>query len=159
MVFLLCGMTGSGKTTYARKLEEERGAVRLSLDEWMIRLFGHHMPREVFDERIRSCQAIMLDLTEQLVARGVDVVLDWGFWSREHRMRTVERLRAVGADPILVHFDTALDIIRQRLRARNASLPEGTFEITEDMLDDFCKRFEPPGEDESPRRMHAARHR
>ena len=32
VVYLLCGLTGSGKTTYARQLEAA-GAVRLSVDE------------------------------------------------------------------------------------------------------------------------------
>lgn len=48
---LLCGLPGSGKTTYARRLEE-RGTLRLSSDDWMVPLFGHHMPREVFNERL-----------------------------------------------------------------------------------------------------------
>jgi predicted kinase len=42
-VHLLCGKTGSGKTMFARRLEQERRAVALSVDPWMIRLFGQHM--------------------------------------------------------------------------------------------------------------------
>ncbi|MEU6934986.1 AAA family ATPase [Streptomyces sp. 2RAF24] len=32
-VFLLVGLTGSGKRTYAQRVLEPRGAVRLSVDE------------------------------------------------------------------------------------------------------------------------------
>jgi predicted kinase len=39
-MILLVGLPGSGKTTVARKLEREHHALRLSLDEWMIPLFG-----------------------------------------------------------------------------------------------------------------------
>lgn len=37
---LICGFIGSGKTTFARKLEKETGAARFTKDEWMVRLFG-----------------------------------------------------------------------------------------------------------------------
>src|SRR5215831_19511334 len=35
-VHLLCGLNGAGKTTYAVRLAEARGAVRFSLDEWLL---------------------------------------------------------------------------------------------------------------------------
>ena len=76
-VHLLCGKTGSGKTTFARQIEQERGAVALSVDPWMIRLFGQHMPRDVFDARLRVCMELLYRLSERLTQLGVDVVLDW----------------------------------------------------------------------------------
>ena len=35
---MLCGLPGSGKTTLAKKLENERQAIRLCPDEWVIAL-------------------------------------------------------------------------------------------------------------------------
>ena len=40
-VYLICGFIGSGKTTFAKKLEKETGAIRITKDEWLISLFGH----------------------------------------------------------------------------------------------------------------------
>ena len=37
---LMVGLPCSGKTTLARKLEHERSALRLTPDEWQLRLFG-----------------------------------------------------------------------------------------------------------------------
>ncbi len=37
---LMVGLPGVGKTTRARQLERQRGALRLTPDEWMIPLFG-----------------------------------------------------------------------------------------------------------------------
>src|SRR5215211_6653017 len=41
IVYLLCGFIGAGKTTFARKLEERTGAVRITKDEWLISLIGN----------------------------------------------------------------------------------------------------------------------
>ena len=40
-VYLLCGLPAAGKTTLAKQLEEKQGAVRFTLDEWMIRLYDY----------------------------------------------------------------------------------------------------------------------
>lgn len=40
-VYLICGFIGAGKTTFAKKLEEKTGAVRIVKDEWSIRLIGN----------------------------------------------------------------------------------------------------------------------
>ena len=40
IIYLICGSTGAGKTTYAIRLSETVGAVRFSIDEWMAALFG-----------------------------------------------------------------------------------------------------------------------
>jgi predicted kinase len=45
-VAMLCGMTGSGKTTFATKLENELPAICFSIDRWMIELYGYHMDRK-----------------------------------------------------------------------------------------------------------------
>jgi len=42
ILYLLVGLPGSGKTTKAKQLEVEASALRLTLDEWMIPLFGRN---------------------------------------------------------------------------------------------------------------------
>src|SRR5512132_221361 len=37
-LILVCGLPGSGKTTIARRLEQETGAIRLNIDEWVAAL-------------------------------------------------------------------------------------------------------------------------
>ena len=39
-LFLTCGLPGSGKTTLAKRIEQERPALRLTADEWLFALFG-----------------------------------------------------------------------------------------------------------------------
>ena len=87
---MMCGPTGSGKTTFAKRLEREHNAVRMSVDEWMIALHGHHMPREVFDERLARIKDLLWNMARRLLELGVNVVLDFGFWKRTDRSEGLE---------------------------------------------------------------------
>ncbi len=148
-VHLLCGKTGSGKTTLARRLEHERGAVALSVDPWMIRLFGQHMPREVFDARLHVCTDLLYGVAERLTQLGVDVILDWGFWSRADRDAARARVAASGAQAVLYFLDTPDGVILECLKRRNAQPPGDDYEIPPEMFALFAARFEPPGLDEA----------
>ena len=39
-LFLTVGLPGTGKTTDARRIEAEQGALRLTKDEWVKALYG-----------------------------------------------------------------------------------------------------------------------
>jgi hypothetical protein len=43
-IHLLCGSTGAGKTTHARDLVAQTGAVSFSIDAWMAALFWMDAP-------------------------------------------------------------------------------------------------------------------
>ncbi len=143
-VVLLCGLTGSGKTSLARELEAALPAVRFNVDDAMIALFGEHMPRDVFDRRSATLQALTWQTARRLVELGVHVVLDYGFWTRADRRAAAERARVAGGEPLFVHLDVPRRELERRLARRNATLPEGTFEVTPAMLDEFSAKFEPP---------------
>jgi predicted kinase len=50
IVYLICGFIGAGKTTFARKLEEKTGAVRITKDEWSIRFIGNDPTIDGYEE-------------------------------------------------------------------------------------------------------------
>lgn len=140
----MCGLTGSGKTTFAKGLEREHNAVRFSIDEWMIELYGHHMPREVFDARFDICKTLIFATAEKLLALGINVVLDFGFWKRDERAEVKAWLKTRELSYTLYYFDIPLETLWERLQKRNQMLAEGTFEITREMLETFASRFEAP---------------
>lgn len=144
---LLCGLPGSGKTTHARELEEG-GTFRLASDDWMVPLFGQHMPRHVFDERLSVVRLLQWELAAKLLKSGVDVVLDDGFWTRAERQKYRAQAEAVGAEVQLIYFDVPVEELRDRLGERKRHLTPGTFEIDDAALDLFITKFEVPGPDE-----------
>ncbi len=152
ILFLLCGLPGAGKTTLARELERTHHAFTLNTDAWMVPLFGQHMPRDLFDARLAQVQALQWGVAKRLLALGVNVVLDWGFWTREQRNAARRQGRAWGADVQLYFLDVDIDELRRRLRARTLDLPSSTFELDDAALDLFARGFEPPEDDEAPAR-------
>ena len=82
---LIHGFLGVGKTTLARQLEHSIPAIRFSHDEWMTRLYGDDPPVEHFAELYRRvCQQVE-EVWPRCLELGLNVVLDFGFWTRQER--------------------------------------------------------------------------
>lgn len=149
------GLPGSGKTTKARRLEAEHSALRLTPDEWHVRLFGNDVQDDsdeadfaVHDARHDAVEALLWETAARVLALGVDVVLDFGLWSRRERDELRARARELGAD-FRIHFAYASEeVLLDRIRLRNAALPPGTFYIPEYKLKEWMGVFEPPSQDE-----------
>jgi predicted kinase len=88
-VVLMCGVAGSGKTTYAKSLESD-GFERLSIDEEIWRRFGRYGVDFAADDYQRLSDSVEYDLRVRLinlVRHGHDVVVDFSFWQRVSRDR------------------------------------------------------------------------
>ena len=103
-VIMTCGKICCGKTTYARKLEEELGAVVLSIDEVMLTLFPDGA-REMHDTYALRTEQYLLSLSLEILRSGTDVILDWGLWTRAQRDRLREFYRAN-------HFQSEIHYLR-----------------------------------------------
>ena len=102
---LIIGLPCSGKTTLARELEAKYSALRLTTDEWHIRLFGHDYwdamttsEETLHDSRHESVESIMWDVAARVLVLGVDVILDFGCWVRSQRDEFRSRAQDLGAD-------------------------------------------------------------
>ncbi|MDR1003312.1 MAG: ATP-binding protein [Oscillospiraceae bacterium] len=83
-IILLCGKICSGKSTYARRLKEERNAVILSCDTLMLSLFDEQLG-ERHGEIAEKCSSYLCSLAEEIAKAGSNVILDFGFWTSESR--------------------------------------------------------------------------
>lgn len=143
-VVLMCGPAGSGKSTYARRLERD-GMVRLSFDAevWKRGLPG--MSDEVRDEIEVELRARLLEL----IAAGRDVVLDFSFWSRRMRADYRQLLGPTGIVPETVYLATDRETVLARVRARRGSHPDD-FTLSEEVAARYFDHFEVPSADEGP---------
>jgi predicted kinase len=85
IVYLICGFIGAGKTTFAKKLEEKTGAVKITKDEWSIRLIGNDPTIDGYAQWDRKIIDLSRDVAFYLAGKGIDVIMDEGFWEKETR--------------------------------------------------------------------------
>ena len=76
---LMYGFIGSGKTTYATQLEKDLPALRFSVDEWMIALYGQDPPESKFEERYIRTVDLIWNVATRVLELDQDVILDFGF--------------------------------------------------------------------------------
>jgi predicted kinase len=141
---LICGLPASGKTTRAKELEREHSALRLTPDEWIVALGV-----DAHDDTKRAAvEAQQWQVAARALELGINVVLDFGVWSRAERDNFRARAKALGAVTVLHYLDVPRDELRRRLGKRNAALPAGTSHIDDTQLDSYIAWLEPPTAEE-----------
>ena len=143
-LILTCGLPGAGKTTLARQLAADRGAVRLTKDEWLTAL-GSNPWDELTREKV---EGELWRLAQEILGFGLSVVLDFGLWARVERdeMRAVTRGLGVGVE--LHYLDAPTEELWRRIEARNAQPPWDSYPISRAHLDEWARLFQAPDADE-----------
>ncbi|HEJ6959501.1 TPA: AAA family ATPase [Serratia marcescens] len=76
-----------------------------------------------------------------------NVILDFGFWSQEERLRVREIITAHGGQAVLYHLSCPDDIAWERIQKRN-KMPTNSLYIARETFDLLHERFEPLTPDE-----------
>jgi predicted kinase len=122
----MCGLAGSGKTTYAKDLQT-RGYVRLSVDEEIWHRFGRYGVDYEPDQYEGHTELARRALREQLlslIAQRRNVVIDSSFWQRSTRQAYKDLIEQAGGRWRLTYLKADRSLLRQRLpRELNASTP------------------------------------
>ena len=152
-IHLVCGSTGAGKTTFAMRLAEQEGAMRLSIDEWMTALFGADQPKQIqfawMMERVNRCEVVMWSVAVDGAQRGVGAVIDCGLTRAQHRRKFADLAAEAGLPVVLHWLDVPVEERWRRVERRNAERGE-TFrlEVTRPMFDFVEGLWEPPSAEE-----------
>ena len=148
----MVGLPCSGKTTLARTLEYQHSALRLTLDEWHLRLFGQDAEDPEHNRRHRIIETLQWDVARRVLALGTNVILDFGFWAREEREDYRSRARQLGASSEVHFLDVPDDELLRRLAQRNTQSSVLAFHIPEEMMKPWIAFFQKPMPDELRRR-------
>ena len=149
-VILICGKICCGKTTYANKICAENNAILLSVDEITLALFGQHCG-DKHDEYVERTEKYLLNKSLELIENNINVVLDWGFWTKAERESAKEFYMSRGIECELHYIEISDEMWKYRLNKRNSAvLAEKTsaYYVDENLALKFASIFEVPGHDE-----------
>jgi predicted kinase len=151
-IHLVCGSTGAGKTTYARRLAAHLGGVRFSIDEWMSTLFWMDSPTPIEAGwslvRVERCGNQIWSTASQIATLGIPCVLDLGFSSAESRARIYDLADAAALSVRLHVLDVPADERWRRVERRNTeqgSAAQLPFAVSREMFEFVESLWQPPG--------------
>ena len=159
-VFLICGNTAAGKTTYSAELAKQYNAIQFSIDPWMQVLYSDDYDPQVHSfqwliERTERCKTQMRIIAESLIKQGINVIFDFGFGDVETRKYYREWAVAQGAEVSLHFLDVPVEERRKRVHKRNEEKGASfAFEVTDEMFDYVESMFVPPSDDELINGVH-----
>ena len=104
-LYLMVGLPCSGKTTRAKELENELFALRLTPDEWHVRLFGHDIYDPDHDKRHGLIEDMVWQIAARALSLGTNVILDFVFWAKEARNDFSKRAKELGFRSVIVYID------------------------------------------------------
>ena len=139
-LFVTVGLPSTGKTTWARRVEVEHGALRLTKDEWVKALYGDDNPPQASD----VIEGRLIEIGLRALELGVDVVIDFGVWSRDERSALRQAAADRGARVELRYFELAADEQRRRHDRRLAEAPHTTWPMSDDELGEWARVIQVP---------------
>ena len=139
-LIIVCGLPGSGKTTYAKRLETALNAIRFCPDEWMDALL-----LDLYDEGKRAkIEALQWKLSQDLLALGLTVIIEWGTWGQSERDELRLGARALGAAVELHYLSAPTEVLFERIQRRGMENPP----IKREDLLQWAEIFQAPDLDE-----------
>lgn len=141
---LICGLPASGKSTLARRLAPKIPAIRLDKDGWVTQLGA-----DVWDVEFRvRLERQLWVLSQDLLAQGQSVILEWGHWARVERDEKRLGARALGVGVELHYLGAPLAELIDRAERRNASGEWTAAPMTRAHFEQWATNFQPPDEAE-----------
>ncbi|WP_206642000.1 AAA family ATPase [Nonomuraea polychroma] len=145
-VVMMCGIAGSGKSTYAQALER-RGYVRLSIDEAIWAQFGRDAAEfepAAYENHKAAAEETLKKRLVDLMEAGRPVVLDYSFWRRTTRDHYKALIESHGCQWELIYLKASPETLRRRLAVRNKLHGANSVTVSEDLLNRYLAGFEEP---------------
>lgn len=147
---IMCGISGSGKTRFARRLESE-GFIRLSTDSLIWDKVGTRLTDFSPEERKKLFAEQRQEVNRQLrhlLKTDRKVVVDATHCRRSARDEVRKICSEAGVTPIFIYCHADKDVLWQRLSQRKGLGPDDLI-VTFEELSGYWLGFERPDPDEN----------
>lgn len=114
----------------------------------MRRLYGANPPADQFPRLKHEIEAIQKDLAFELLEVGIDVIWDYGVWTRKERETIKKELDVRSLRAIIYKMVCDWNVAVSRVSERSRQQPKTALAIDEAMMSEFKNRFEEVTEDE-----------
>ena len=123
-VIAVCGKICSGKSYYAKQLKEKINAVILSADEATFDLINNEQGEfyNIFSKRVKNYIA---KKAVEIVKAGCNVILDWGFWTKQERREITDFFSEQGIEIEWHYIDVDDGRWHQLIEKRNNRIEDG----------------------------------
>lgn len=145
---IMVGLPCSGKTTYAKKLAHTQNALLLNPDSFLIQLNQSHDIKQNHDDYHHKIEQFMWNIAKRSLILGCNVILDFGFWTREERYECYSIAKKLHVDFQMHYMDTDISVILSRLEYRNQNTDDYSFVIPIDEMKKYISIFEIPSQEE-----------
>lgn len=145
-VIMMCGVCGSGKTTFAKKKEKE-GFIRISIDEEMWRLYGARgidYSNDNYEELSSIVESKLQNDIVNYIKEDKNLVIDFSFWSKSNRKYYKNFLEELGADIQLIYLKVDKETLKKRIESRNKNHDANSQFIDEKTFEMYYNGFEEP---------------
>ena len=149
-VILLCGKIASGKSVYAKRICKEEKAVMLSVDELVLSILGNDLG-DKHDKITDRIQSYFFQKSVEIVNAGANVLLDWGFWTRERRAAARAFYESRGMVCEFHYIDVPDEVWHRNIDKRNRAVLAGetdAYYVDEGLMKKLESLFEAPKREE-----------
>ena len=149
-VFMVCGISGSGKTSFTKKLELF-GVPRISMDEdlWP----DYYICPGLFSEE--HLDFLYKQATERIFAKirnfcaeGHSCSVDMPFCKAAQRDAFRAHVENCGGEPVLIWINTDLPVLKKRLLDRAGKNGPNNLPVSEAEIEMYWKGFQRPLDEE-----------
>lgn len=145
-VYMVCGISGSGKTAFSKNLELS-GIPRISMDEELwpdyyayTGLISEEHRRFLYENAEKRIFARI----KNFCAEGHSCSVDMPFCKRAQREKFRAHIESSGGEPVLVWINTDISVLKSRLSDRNGKNGPNELPVSESELMMYWKGFERP---------------
>lgn len=148
-LFLMSGLSGSGKTTVARQLAKQIGAIHIRSDAVRKHLAGVPLTEKgeadlYTAEMNQKTYDRLLQLGLTLASQGYSVILDAKYDREATRLAAIEQAQAQELPLHILHCDAPLEVLKTRLQERQHDISDATPDLLASQhLDPFTDTEQP----------------